>query len=353
MTPPLAGSLFASVVALVAAAQAASAAEPGFAPVEVHVHPIDTFQIGETATRFGSLEFRGGITLSSADPAFGGWSGLDFSADGTLYAISDTGAWFTGRLSEREGRLVGVDDTMIAPLLGDDGEPLTAKRNADAEGLRITGRGGDEEALVSFEQKTAVRAFDGPDFARATPRRIPLPVFVDRIPANQGLESIAVAPSDGPFAGATVVIAEHSLDRKHNHRAFVLDGPREGPFYIVRLGDFDVSDAAFLPNGDLLILERRFALSSGFAMRLRRIDGSTIRPGATVDGQVLIEADGRYRIDNMEGLAVRTGDDGETLLDLISDDNHNFLQRTIVLQFALKPAQPPLPRLRPSAPAPP
>ncbi|HKZ97087.1 MAG TPA: hypothetical protein VJ045_08915, partial [Hyphomicrobiaceae bacterium] len=41
-------------------------------------------------------------------------------------------------------------------------------------------------------------------------------------------------------------------------------------------------------------------------------------------------------IDNMEGLAVRQGAGGETLITMISDDNFNkVLQRTVLLEFAL------------------
>jgi hypothetical protein len=41
-------------------------------------------------------------------------------------------------------------------------------------------------------------------------------------------------------------------------------------------------------------------------------------------------------IDNMEGIAVRRGPKGETLLYLISDDNFSPLQRTLLLMFELK-----------------
>ena len=45
-----------------------------------------------------------------------------------------------------------------------------------------------------------------------------------------------------------------------------------------------------------------------------------------------------YEIDNMEGLSVREGKDGEILITMISDDNFNtFLQRTILIEFALPP----------------
>jgi hypothetical protein len=53
-----------------------------------------------------------------------------------------------------------------------------------------------------------------------------------------------------------------------------------------------------------------------------------------LDGDVLIEADLGFEIDNMEGLAVHQ-DGGQTILTLISDDNFSFIQRTILLEFAL------------------
>jgi len=40
-------------------------------------------------------------------------------------------------------------------------------------------------------------------------------------------------------------------------------------------------------------------------------------------------------LDNMEGIATRKGENGETLIYLISDDNFSSFQRTILLMFAL------------------
>lgn len=316
-------------------ATAAPALEPGFAPVAVGTTPIETFLPGSGETGFGDLEFLGGLELAFDDRGVGGFSGIDFVDDTTFVAVSDTGLWFAARLADGDdGRPAGLADPGIAPMLMDDGKPPATKIDGDAEGVRIVLRDGVPVALVSFEQDPAVRAYAGPDFASARPERLPLPDFVYGLPANQGLESVAVAPEDGPLAGAVVVIAEKALDETGDHRGFVLSGPRAGEFAIRRTGDFDVSDAAFLPDGDLLVLERRFGYLAGFAMRLRRIPADEIRRGATVDGDVLMEADRRYRIDNMEGLAV-TVRDGRTILTLISDDNTSLWQRTILLRFAL------------------
>jgi len=60
-----------------------------------------------------------------------------------------------------------------------------------------------------------------------------------------------------------------------------------------------------------------------------------IKPGALVDGGVVFEANMWQDTDNMEGLSVHTGPDGESILTLVSDDNFSVLQRTLLLQFAL------------------
>ena len=314
-----------------------AAADTGFAPIEVRALPVTDFLRGSSQTQFGALRFLGGLELVSKDHAFGSLSGLDFTPDGkTLYAVADTGFWFRATLTaDATGRPTGLADTVIGPVLGDDGKPPQEKIDADAEGLRLVEHDGALTALVSFEQTARVRAFAAPDVAASTPVKVTLPKFVRGIRRNQGLESIAVAPAGSALAGSIVVIAERSLDAAGNHRGFILSGPQAGTFFIRRSDDFDISDAVFLPDGDLLILERRFSFSGGFAMRIRRIAGAAIAAGATVDGPVLMESGSGYQIDNMEGLAVRPGPAGTTLLTLISDDNNNLLQRTLLLEFVL------------------
>jgi hypothetical protein len=230
----------------------AGAAEPGFQPLALTVRPIHAFGIG--TKQFGALEFRGGLQLSANRPEFGAFSGLDFGSDGrTLYAISDTGFWLTGRIVEENGQLVGLEDAALAPLLDPKGHPYTRKIDADAEGLRIISEKGRTTALVSFEQKAAIgRYVADPDLALARRQAVPLPKFVDHVRGNRGLEGLAVAPAASPLAGAIVALAERSLDRAGNHRGFVLGGPRAGVFSIRRIGDFDITDAAFVPDGDRL-----------------------------------------------------------------------------------------------------
>ena len=51
-------------------------------------------------------------------------------------------------------------------------------------------------------------------------------------------------------------------------------------------------------------------------------------------GRSIFESDASQQIDNMEGLAIhREGRD--TVLTMVSDDNFNGIQRTLLLEFAL------------------
>lgn len=323
---------------LLAAFGPAPPPEPGFAPVAVAAAPVAQFRIGSDEAQFGDLTFLGGLALAASDRAFGSLSGVDFLPDGrTLIAVADTGFFLHAKLDETpDHRPLALRDAALGPILGEDGLPPARKWMVDAEGVRLTDIDGVPAALVTFEGRAALRAFAGPDFARAVPRPLPLPRFVDRIPRNQGLEAVAVAPGDGILSGAIVVIAEQALDDTGNHRGFILSGPERGSFAIVRSDGFDVTDAAFLPSGDLVVLERRFAPLAGFAMRLRLIDAAELRAGATVTGRVLLEADDRaFAVDNMEGLAARALPDGAAILTLVSDDNGSVLQKTLLLQFRL------------------
>jgi hypothetical protein len=152
---------------------------------------------------------------------------------------------------------------------------------------------------------------------------------------NRGMETIAHAHPHGIHAGGRVVVSEKSLDKDGNIFAAIIEGPDKGVFTVKRNGEFDITDGAFLPNGDLLLLERSFSIARGVAMRLRRIYGESVRKGALADGPVLLEADMSYQIDNMEGLDVWRRGDGALIVSLISDDNHSILQRNVYLEFKL------------------
>jgi len=100
---------------------------------------------------------------------------------------------------------------------------------------------------------------------------------------------------------------------------------------------FAITSAANAPDGGLYMLERRFSLLGGLGMELRHIGPGEIREGARLKGEVLANLSFQdANVDNMEGIAVRRGPNGEIFLYIISDDNYSPLQRTLLLMFEVR-----------------
>jgi hypothetical protein len=146
---------------------------------------------------------------------------------------------------------------------------------------------------------------------------------------------MAFVPKKHLPGGALIAFSERGLDKDGNIKAFLIGGPSSGAFAVKRTDEYDISDADFWPNDNLLLLERRYTLPGGISMRIRRIALAEIRPHAVVDGPAIVEADMRCQIDNMEAMSVHRASTGETVLTLMSDDNFSPIQRTLLLQFTL------------------
>ena len=297
--------------------------------------PIDHFDNRDPArTRFGKLEFRGGLELASKFRSFGGLSAIHLDAQGErLLGLTDKGAWLRARIGYRDGRPAYLADAEMAPMLAADGKPLAAHGWYDTESLT---QGNDGKFYVGIERVEKIVRFDIVRhglLARGEPIAVP-PDF-KTFKYNKSLECLAAPPKGASHAGALIAITERSLDAAGNHRAFVLKGGHVTRFTVKRSEEFDVSDCTILPPADLLLLERRFSLAAGLGVRIRRIALAAIKEGAVVDGPLLLEADLAYQIDNMEGIAVHRNAQGETIITLVSDDNFSPIQRNILLQFAL------------------
>lgn len=302
--------------------------------VTVEARPFSQFRVGSDEKRFGKLEFVGGLVLSSDATLFGSLSSIRFLDDGDHFiSVLDTGHWLQGRiLRGADGRLAGLSDVSIDSMRDSKGRANEQKYNMDSEGLAFRG----DEYLVSFERKHRVDVYPADGGVTAAPiASIPILIPKSELRGNGGLETVVTAPENSPLAGAAVVVAERSVDENGNLLAAVLDGPRKGLFAVRASDGFAVSDGAFLPSGDLLLLERRFNIASGVSFRILRFKGDSIGKGAVLDGEVLIEATMLDQIDNMEGIDVLKGPDGGLRLILVSDDNHSIFQRNLMLEFRL------------------
>jgi hypothetical protein len=310
-------------------------------PVAITAIPIDFDRDNPERKNFGKLVWRGGVNLFGRSPFFGGYSALIVDASGeSLLAVSDAGTWLRAEIDHDGRQLKGLTEATIGPILGRDGKPLARDRDRDAEGLALVG--GDTAkgtALVSFERNHRIRRYPFTRDRFGPPKgALPLPAESKRMNLNRGVEALAPLRA-GKLKGATLALAERLLDKNGNYRGWLIGGPAPGALTVRDLGGFDLTDAAALPDGGIVLLERRFRYSEGVKMRIRRIAAKELKPGATVTGEVLLEASDALNIDNMEAIAAHRSRTGETVLTLMSDDNFSPLQRTLLMQFALPEAR--------------
>ena len=285
--------------------------------------------------RIGGLTYLGGIQLLSSDPAFGGFSALSVVGD-RFTLLSDGGNVVTFRMGT-DWRPCGVafGNLPAGPRTGWE------KRDRDSESLTVDPASG--RAWVGFENANGVWRF-GPGLARAEAKRAPAPMR--SWDGNGGPESLARMP-DGRF----VAISEAThvpprlwrgsgADRLGTRDAVIfggdptLRGTSARHFAYVPYAPYDPADAAALPNGDLLVLDRRFALPFHWSNRLSIVPAREVRAGARAQGRLVAVLDAPLVHDNFEGLAV-TREGGATIVWLVSDDNQMWPQRSLLLKFRL------------------
>jgi hypothetical protein len=312
--------------------------------IQVNARALPHFHPGRPGTkRFGNLEYRGGVVLSSPSTSFCEWSGLVIDGNGKrLLAVSDVGSWMSADVTySEEGAPTGLARALIGPLLDQHGRPLDDKRDRDAESIALVD-GSTERGtfLIGFEREHRIGRFEVRNgHVLAPTAHLQLPPDADRLLPNAGFEAVAVLQA-GPLKGSPVAFAERlpGGDGYHTGWIWVEGQPRR--ILLRDIDGFDITDAAGLPDGGLLILERYFRMGADGRkdqrMRIRRLQAKELESGARMTGHTVAEADSDYEIDNMEGLAVHAGASGETVVTLLSDDNLNPAQRTLFLQFTLR-----------------
>lgn len=253
---------------------------------------------------------------------FGGFSGLEVSADGTSFrAITDNALTVTGRFVRDEGVITDLEVDPLEALLFADGSPIWANGDAkDAEGLAALPNG---EFVVSFEGQHRLSMF-GPD-RRA--RDVPAAPEFASFGKNSGLEALAVDAQ-----GALYALPERSGRLTHPFPVYRFqDGQWDVAFHIPRDEGFLPVGGDFGPDGLFYLLERAFP-GYGFKSRVRRIAFDDT--GITRDERLFTSITGAF--DNLEGLSVWQDAEGHIRLTMLSDDNYKWFQQTQFVEFSLQ-----------------
>jgi hypothetical protein len=288
----------------------------------VHVRPVDLGEEQGGVSEVGRLRFEAGFALTSSDERFGGLSGLWLAQDGeALLAVSDGGTlWRAGLRHDADGRLVELRDWQplaLDRLADDDGD--------DAEELADDGQGG---LVVAYEGTHRLRRFDLDDLA-APPGELPVPQALARQRGNSGMEAVA-----GLSDGSLLALSEGVRDDAGGMLGWRLGPEGVEPLSYVAARGF-VPTGADREGGTVYVVERRFSWLGGFGSRIVSLPVAAIGAGAVLEGQELARLERPLVSDNFEAIAARRSPDGRTWLYLLSDDNFNPLQQTLLLQFSL------------------
>lgn len=272
----------------------------------------------------GPFTVEGVWRMTSPHFWFGSYSGLVVEDDGSLLAGSDRG-WTLGFAPPDRPAII----PRFAPFL-----QQRERRLVDLEALARDPESGTVWAAYEYRNAIVRRTTDG----TATPY---YPPAMRRWPFNGGAEAMARL-ADGRF----VVLAESASEagEETHHRGLLFDGdPVEGaaavPFAFAATDGYRPVDMAPLPDGRVMVLLRRveWRLPPGFTARLAIADPREIREGGVWRAETLATLAPPLPVDNYEGLAVETGEDGSVTLWLISDDNRMAIQRTLLMKLLWRP----------------
>lgn len=285
---------------------------------QVAARPL-RYPVGEA----GMLRFVRGWHLVSPNDAFGGFSALAVIGPDRFQLVGDNG--YGARLTLGPGG--AVSDARIAMLPVADG-PSQRKSRRDVESMAFDPVSG--KSWVALEGLNQVWRLD-PALRRIESRaRLPRPSW----PSNRGPEAMVRLAG-----GRTVLFSEDADDDPRGREALLFTGdPAEPGTKVIRFfydsqGKGLVSDAAPLPDGRILLVHRRLGLDPIFTTILGIVDPADIRPGATLTSRKIGRVPALLA-DNYEGAAVeRRG--GRTFLWLVSDDNFNNWQRSLLVEFEL------------------
>lgn len=293
---------------------------PVGAGIAIDTAPVPLDPADPTRQAVDGFRYLGGLALTSdATSRLHGLSDLTIAADGALIAPSDDGDILRARIPfGPDGRLAGITDATLEPLRNAAGEALQGKSEGDAEGLTQLPGG---PMLVSFERDHRIWAYDAA--GKPTPAPMPNAAFAE----NDGMEGLA------PFGPA-------------DPEAYWVGG-EPGDIWLCRLAaaceavaglpkppaGFRLSGLATGPGGELVILHHSFIPAIGSRIILTVVRDP--RGAKTVLGRMSMGPNST--VDNFEGVAVQPGPDGGWRLLLLSDDNFNPKQRTLLLAFAWTP----------------
>lgn len=241
-----------------------------------------------------------------------------------LYLVSDEGSLFVfdAYFSEKIKRLAPLSATTLRKKSG----KKFKKWRRDSEGLCFGSQG---SLLVSFEGKPKLGLFgyDGRQIKKFT---LPNPInnAKNYRSRNKSLEALARHPRYG-----ALMVAEWPLKKDHKkyQTIYSLSG-KQWHYKAEPEARSSTTAIEVMDDGNLLVLERSFVdYFEPFVITLKKVYLQHCRQNTLCDHEVLVKMNSHkgWDVDNFEGLARVS----KNRYLMISDDNDNFFQRTLLIYF--------------------
>ncbi|MCF6206273.1 MAG: esterase-like activity of phytase family protein [Sulfurovum sp.] len=247
-----------------------------------------------------------------------------------LFMLSDEGILFVFRAKFGE-KIERLEPIEAAVLTQKGGRPFKKWRR-DSEGMTLDDKG---RLLISFEGKAKIGWFHkNSQKIGQRIRKYAIPKVLRSAKhyrsKNKSLEALAWHPKYG-----LLTVAEWPIRKDHKKRqtVYALDGKR-WHFKAEPEAKSGVSAIEVTDDGNLLVLERSYTgLFEPFVVTLKKVYLDRCSKG-WCKTKVLAKMNSHkgWDVDNFEGLA-RVG---KNRYVMVSDDNDNFFQRTLLIYFEVK-----------------
>lgn len=280
---------------------------------KVALYPNNSMQLD-----IGSLRFRGGLSLTSEDESFDGFSGLWVSSDGGRLVAVERGQWMYGDLEyDSNGDLAGFMLTGQSPLLDEAGQPFVDEADQDAEALDYDG----QQFIVAFETNNRLLTY--PDIESPASRvQLPPEALEGVIPQVAGLSSVAALSTNAliTLSEYTVFPGFKPVYESNPTRGWLITPEGDGTVWLRASNRWLPVSLARFPEGDLLLLELYYEDAAPITRtRVSRITSEQVTIGATLEPVELAELAPPIDSAKFEGASIRKGPNGETLVYLVSD----------------------------------
>lgn len=276
----------------------------------------------------GALLYQGAWEVRSDNPGFGGISALLATPHGDMLGLSDSGLLMGFHVGDQPAQR----RPFIAPLPVRSEEAELPWWSWDSESL--THDPATDRYWVGFELLQRICRYS-PGFARVEACRTWPEIWA--WPKTGSVESLARLP-DGRF----LAIGEMGMtsDGRHDTLLFAGDPADQDTPPPIHLRyrapqGYRPTDAVALDSRHLLVLNRRLTLQELFTGVVAIVDlPEHFEPDMELKARTLARLAPPILSDNYEGLSItREGD--RTMIWVISDDNHEFFERTLLLKFLL------------------